>query len=67
MLADETCAQACQEQVDLGFDQGRRLIFRYSGIDATAQFAMTYAVKEINQQTNSEPNKEADPRLQRQA
>jgi len=60
-------SSACQEHVDLSFDQGRRLIFRYSGIDATAQFAMTYAVKEINQQTNSEPNKEADPSLQGQA
>jgi len=58
---------ACQEHVDLSFDQGRRLVFRYSGVDATAQFAMTYAVKEINQQTNSEPNKEADPSLQGQA
>src|SRR5438046_9718894 len=52
---------------DLSFDQGRRLVFRYSGVDATAQFAVTYAVKEINQQTNSEPNKEANPRHQRQA
>src|SRR5207248_5646226 len=39
----------------------------YSGVDARAQFAVTHAVKEINQHTNSEPNKEADPRLQRQA
>ena len=53
--------------IDLSFDQGRRLVFRYSGVDARAQFAVTHAVKEINQHTNSEPNKEADPRLQRQA
>src|SRR5205085_5802829 len=52
---------------DLSFDQGRRLIFRYSGVDASAQFAVTYAIKEINEQPNSEPNEEADPGLQRQA
>src|ERR1700704_1673175 len=48
---------------DLSFDQRRRLVFGYSGVDAPTQFAVTYAVKEINQQTNSKPNKEADPRL----
>src|SRR5260370_21961905 len=60
-------SSACQERLDLSFNQGWRLVFRYSRVDASAQFAVTYAVKEINQQTNSKPNKEADPRLHRHA
>src|SRR5437016_10796083 len=66
--ADEACTEPYAKiESFLRFHQWRRLVFRYSRVDATAQFAVTYAVKEINQQTNSKPNKEADPRLQRQA
>ena len=63
----EICARACHEHIDLSFDQGRRLVLGYSGIDATTQFAVACAVKEINQEPNPEPNKETDPSLQGQA
>jgi len=56
-----------QQDVDLSFDQRWRLVFRYSRIDATTQFTVTCAVKEINQESNSEPNEETDPCLQREA
>src|SRR5438477_1547770 len=60
-------SSARQQHVDLSFDQRWRLVFRYSRIDATTQFTVTCAVKEINQKSNSEPNKETDPCLQREA
>ena len=51
----------------LRLDERRRDVFRWPDIKAAAKFAVTYAVKEINQQANSKPNKETDPRLQGQA
>src|SRR5207237_6295275 len=51
----------------LRLDKRRRDVFRWPDIKAAAKFAVTYTVKEINQQADSKPNKETDPRLQRQA
>src|SRR2546423_7820053 len=51
----------------LRLDERRRNVFRWPDIKAAAKFTVTHAVKEINQQADSKPNKETDPRLQRQA
>src|SRR5438309_2089510 len=51
----------------LRLDKRRRDVFRWSDIKAAAKFAVTCAVKEINQQADSKPNKETDPSLQGQA
>src|SRR5437867_1372903 len=52
---------------ELRLDERRRLIFGDAGVDAVAQFAVSNAVEKINQQTNSEPDKETDPSEHRQA
>src|SRR6476661_3754868 len=51
----------------LRLDKRRRDVFRWPDIKAAAKFAVTYAVKEINQQADSKPNNETDPSLQGQA
>src|SRR5438309_9562885 len=51
----------------LRLDKRRRDVFRWPDIKAAAKFAVTYAVKEINQEPTPEPNKEADPSLHGQA
>src|SRR5438270_13954666 len=56
-----------QYVAELCLDQRRRNVFRYTGVDTAAQFAVAHAVEKINQQTNSEPDKETDPGEHRQA
>src|SRR5205814_4739919 len=63
----DICSSARQEHVDLSFDQGWRLIFRYSGVETAAQFAVAHAVKEINTKADDEPSKKASPGFKGQA
>ena len=49
------------------FDERRGLVFGDAGILTAAQLAVPDAVKEIDQQSNREPDKETSPCFQRQA
>ena len=40
---------ARHKHLDLSFDQGRRLVFGYSGVDTTAQFAVANADRRVPQ------------------
>src|SRR6266542_7045000 len=45
----------------LRLDERRRNVLRRPLVDPAAQFAVAYAVKEINAKADREPNKEANP------
>ena len=60
-------AAATVPPVDLRLDQWRRLVFGDAGVDAPTQFAVSNTIEKINQQTNSEPDKETNPGEHRQA
>src|SRR4029434_1067532 len=50
-----------------GLNERRRNIFRYTGVNAAPQFAVAHTIGEINREPDRKPDKEAAPRLERQA
>jgi hypothetical protein len=45
----------------LRLDDGWRNVFRHPDVDTTPEFAVPYAVQEINQQANREPDYKSQP------